>query len=81
MHYNIFRIKEKINRDGIDPSSLFSYVDLENKGFIEAECIKVLLQEHNVFCESKDMKCLMKLFRKKVDERIRPKEFLNFIDL
>lgn len=44
MHYNIFRIKERINRDGIDPLSLFTYVDLEDKGFIEAECIKVLLQ-------------------------------------
>ena len=81
MHYNLFRLKERINREGVDPMSLFDYVDLENKGFLDAEGIRVLLQEHNVYCEAKDMKCLMKLFRKKVDERIKPKEFIEFIDL
>ena len=79
--FNISRTKERINRNGIDPMKLFFYVDLDDKGFIEAECVRVVLEEHNVNCDSKGMKCLMKLFSKKVDDRIKPKEFIFFIDL
>lgn len=81
MHENIHRIKEKINREGVQPNTLFKFVDLQEKGYIDAEDIRVLLQEHNVFCEAKNMKCLMKLFRKKIDERIKAKEFTSFVDL
>ena len=56
-------------------------MDLGDKGYISADCIRTMLEENNIFCEGRDLKCLMKFFRKKVDERISPQEFVSFIDL
>lgn len=72
MHSNLMRIREKINREGIDPFNLFRHIDLGDKGYISADCMKTVLEENNIFCEARDLKCLMKFFRKKVDERISP---------
>ena len=59
----------------------FRFLDLEEKGYISARCLQTALTENNVFCDDTDLKCLMKLFRKKVDERISVHEFVAFLDL
>jgi len=43
MHANLMKIKEKINRDGIDPINLFRHIDLGDKKYISADCIKTVL--------------------------------------
>lgn len=70
MHSNINNIKNKIKQAGISFKSLFQYIDLESQGFITSQNLRELLEESNIHCEAKDIKCLMKLFRKKIDERI-----------
>lgn len=81
MHSNIANMKQKINSAGISLNDYFRFVDLEGKGYISSRCFQNVLTENNVFCDETDLKCLMKLFRKKVDERISQKEFATFIDL
>jgi len=46
-------------------------VDLEEKGYIDQADIKQLLEEEQFFCDSKDMKLLMRHFRKRVEERVQ----------
>jgi Ca2+-binding EF-hand superfamily protein len=70
MHQNINQIKQKINSFGSSITDFFRFVDLEDKGYISAKCFQTVLSENNIFCDESDLKCLMKLFRKKVDERI-----------
>ena len=48
-------------------NNYFRFVDLEEKSYVSAKCFQTLLTEHNIFCDDSDLKCLMKLFRKKVD--------------
>lgn len=67
MHANIYHIKQKINSVGIKVSDYFRFIDLEGKGYISSKCFQTVLTENNVFCDETDLKCLMKLFRKKVD--------------
>jgi Ca2+-binding EF-hand superfamily protein len=59
----------------------FRFIDLQEKGYISARCFQDVLTENNIFCDEKDLKCLMKLFRKKVYERISLQEFIDFLDL
>jgi hypothetical protein len=70
MHANISVSKQRINTSGVPLKQYFNFVDLEGKGYVSASCFQGVLTENNVFCDETDLKCLMKLFRKKVDERI-----------
>lgn len=81
MHANISHLKQKINSAGISVKDYFRFIDLESKGYISSRCFQNVLTENNIFCDETDLKCLMKLFRKKVDERISPQEFAAFVDL
>ena len=81
MQANINHTKQKINTSGIPLTHYFNFVDLEEKGYISSKCFQSVLTENNIFCDDTDLKCLMKLFRKKVDERISVNEFVSFIDL
>ena len=81
MHSNINHLKQKINHAGINLKDYFRFIDLQEKGYISARCFQEVLTENNIFCDEKDLKCLMKLFRKKVDERISLQEFIDFLDL
>jgi Ca2+-binding EF-hand superfamily protein len=81
MHSNINHLKQKINHEGVNLKNYFRFIDIQEKGYISARCFQDVLNENNIFCDEKDLKCLMKLFRKKVDERISLQEFIDFIDL
>lgn len=81
MHSNIGQLKQKISASGVPLTSYYNYVDLESKGYISSRCLQNILNENSIFCDETDVKCLMKLFRKKVDERILANEFMAFIDL
>lgn len=81
MHSNIANSKKKINGSGMPLTEYFRFIDLEEKGYISSQCFKNALTENNIFCDDTDLKCLMKLFRKKVDERITVHEFVGFLDL
>jgi Ca2+-binding EF-hand superfamily protein len=81
MHANINQLKQKINHEGINVKDYFRFIDLQDKGYISARCFQDVLTENNIFCDDKDLKCLMKLFKKKVDERICMQEFSQFLDL
>lgn len=67
MHSNINLIKQKISSTGMSLNNYFRFVDLEEKSYVSAKCFQTLLTEHNIFCDDSDLKCLMKLFKKKVD--------------
>ena len=67
MHSNLDSARRRINQSGISVGGLFKFVDLEEKGYISASCLQRVLSENNIFCDDRDLKCLMKLFRKKVD--------------
>jgi Ca2+-binding EF-hand superfamily protein len=70
MHSNVYHLKQNINSAGISLKDYFRFIDLQDKGYISARCLQDVLNENNISCDDKDLKCLMKLFRKKVDERI-----------
>ena len=75
MHANITSTKQRMMQEGSRPEDYWRFVDLEDKGYISAPCFQKVLTENNIFVDDKDLKCLMKLFRKKVDERITISEF------
>lgn len=81
MHSNITHQRQKINQSGTTLKEYFRFIDLQEKGYISARCFQEVLNENNISCDDKDLKCLMKLFRKKVDERINFQEFTAFLDL
>jgi len=67
MHANINRRKQDIVSQGLHSADLFRFVDLDDKGYVTSDDFKAVLEENNTFCDAKDLKCLMRLFRKKVD--------------
>ncbi len=81
MHNNINRKKQDLLACGIHSADLFRFIDLEDKGYITADCMNHVLKEKNVFCDPKDLKCLMRVFRKKVDEPITIYEFQEFMEV
>jgi hypothetical protein len=46
---------------------MFRFLDLDMKGYLDAYSLEKTLKENNIFCDDKNMKCLMKIFRKKID--------------
>ena len=56
-------------------------MDIKNKGYIDANDVRELLEEKGVACDEKNLKCVMKIFGKRVDDKIVQKEFEKFVDL
>lgn len=75
MFNNVFRMREQINSEGLKVSNLFNYVDVKGKGFIEAEDFQDLLDEKRIECNQRILKGLMKIFRKRLNDKISYQEF------
>lgn len=75
MFNNIQSTKLQINNDGININNLFKYVDVKNKGYIEAEDIQDLLEEKRIECDQRILKGVMKIFKKRLTEKIQYQEF------
>ena len=71
MFNNIQSTKLQINNDGINLNNLFKYVDVKNKGYIEAEDIQDLLEEKRIECDQRILKGVMKIFKKRLTEKIQ----------
>lgn len=81
MHQNLNKCRLAIKQEGVEARQLFGYMDEEGKGFITSENIKAVMEENNTNCEAKELKCLMKLLDKKIDERVSSQDFARFIDV
>jgi hypothetical protein len=46
---------------------MFRYLDVNAKGYLDAESFDKIFKANNIKCDDKNMKCLMKIFRKKID--------------
>lgn len=75
MFNNIQSTKLQINNDGININNLFKYVDVKNKGYIEAEDIQDLLEEKRIECDQRILKGVMKIFKKRLTDKIQYQEF------
>jgi Ca2+-binding EF-hand superfamily protein len=80
MHTNLDKCRRKIKQDNISVGTMFEGLQLQNCGYVTSEDLRQLLQDNGINCEPKDLKCLMKLFNKRVNERISLPEFTNFVD-
>lgn len=58
---------------------MFIILDVHNKGYLDSDSLLALFKQNNIYCDDKSLKCVMKLFRKRVDERITFNEFNKFI--
>lgn len=67
LYHNLYELRRQINDEGLQPNNLFRYVDLADKGYIEAQDIKDLLEEKHIGCDNRDLKCIMKYFRKRIN--------------
>jgi Ca2+-binding EF-hand superfamily protein len=75
MFNNIQNTRRQINNDGVNVSNLFQYVDVKNKGYIDAEDIQDLLEEKRIECDQRILKGIMKIFRKRLNDKISYQDF------
>lgn len=75
MFNNIQNTRRQINNDGVNVSNLFQYVDVKNKGYIDAEDIQDLLEEKRIECDQRILKRIMKIFRKRLSDKISYQDF------
>jgi Ca2+-binding EF-hand superfamily protein len=75
MFNNIQNTRRQINNDGVNVSNLFQYVDVKNKGYIDAEDIQDLLEEKRIECDQRILKGIMKIFRKRLSDKISYQDF------
>lgn len=50
----------------INPKLMFTFLDVHNKGYLDSDTLLTVFKEQNIFCDDKSLKCLMKLFRKRI---------------
>lgn len=50
----------------INPKLMFAFLDVHNKGFLDSDTLLTVFKEQNIYCDDKSLKCLMKLFRKRI---------------
>lgn len=75
MFNNIQNTRRQINNDGVNVSNLFQYVDVKNKGYIDTEDIQDLLEEKRIECDQRILKGIMKIFRKRLNDKISYQDF------
>ena len=56
-------------------------MDVHNKEYLDSETLLTVFRQNNIYCDDKSLKCLMKMFRKRINERISFGEFAKFIEL
>jgi hypothetical protein len=56
-------------------------MDVYNKGYLDSDTLLTVFKQKNIYCDDKSLKCLMKMFRKRIDERISFGEFAKFFEL
>ncbi len=54
-------------------------MDVHNKGYLDSDTLLAVFKRQNIYCDDKSLKCLMKMFRKRIDERISYSEFAKFL--
>lgn len=64
----------------INPKSMFLSLDVHNKGYLDSDTLLTVFKHHNIYCDDKSLKCFMKLFRKRIEEKITYNEFSKFIE-
>jgi Ca2+-binding EF-hand superfamily protein len=80
LYCNLSALRKQIKDKGVLGVNVFKCIDVGNKGYLSVEDIQNLLDEKNVKYENKSLKYVMKLFRKKLNERIGVEEFEGFVD-
>lgn len=64
-----------------NPKQMFSFLDVHNKGYLDSDSLLTVFKKYDIYCDDKSLKCLMKLLRKRIEEKITFKEFSKFIDV
>ena len=65
----------------INPKEMFIVLDVHNKGYLDSDSLLTVFKQNNIYCDDKSLKCLMKMFRKRIDERITFSDFAKFIEV
>ena len=65
----------------INPKEIFIVLDVHNKGYLDSDSLLTVFKQNNIYCDDKSLKCLMKMFRKRIDERITFSDFAKFIEV
>lgn len=50
----------------MNPKQIFAFLDVHNKGYLDSDTLLSVFKRHNIYCDDKSLKCLMKLFRKRI---------------
>lgn len=64
-----------------DFKELFGLLDVYHKGYLDSDSLLTVFKSNHVYCDDKGLKCLMKMFRKRVDEKISFNEFARLVSL
>lgn len=78
-HLNLYKLRESLKY--ADLKDLFLILDVYNKGYLDSDSLLTVFKTNQIYCDDKGLKCLMKMFRKRVDERISFNEFVAFVTL
>jgi hypothetical protein len=56
-------------------------MDVLNKGYLDSETLLAAFKQNNIHCDEKILKCLMRMFKKRINEKISPADFAKFIEI
>lgn len=64
-----------------DPKDLFVFLDVNNKGYLESESFAKVFRQNQIACDDRQMKCLFKMFRRRVDDKIMYMDFARLLEV
>ena len=56
-------------------------MDVLNKGYLDSETLLAAFKHNNIYCDEKILKCLMRMFKKRINEKISSADFAKFIEI
>lgn len=56
-------------------------MDVLNKGYLDSETLLAAFKHNNIYCDEKILKCLMRIFKKRINEKISSADFAKFIEI
>lgn len=64
-----------------DPKDLFVFLDVSNKGYLDSESFAKVFRQNQIACDDRQMKCLFKMFKRRVDDKIMYLDFVRLLEV
>lgn len=64
-----------------DPKDLFVFLDVNNRGYLDSESFAKVFRQNQIAYDDRQMKCLFKMFRRRVDDKIMYMDFARLLEV